>query len=311
MKRKLILIVAPPLVTLQDITGPWEVFCRAEQYQPGTYTVKLVSTEASTRVRTKFGLDIDCTTTIFDIREEADTILIGGSEEGVKGRVSKDFELWLHEMLPRTRRMGSVCTGAFYLAHIGLLEGRRATTHWRYLEQLSTHFPNLQVDAKPIYVRDDKFYTSAGITAGIDLAMHMVAEDCSFELAHMIARDLVVFVQRQADQPQLSRSLTQRLARHDAIRRLQLWAPDHLHRLQSVDDMARWTNMSQRNFARLFKQQTGVTPGAYLRQLRREAARCRASGDLPRQAVAEEVGFGSTRSLRRSLQFSLAADSKP
>lgn len=303
MSAKLILIVAPPLATLQDVTGPWEVFCRAAAYEPGSYEVSLVAADDDLLVRTKFGLPITCARSIHDVSGPIDTVVVAGSDRGVTGDIDPRFLAWLRDAATRTRRMASICTGAFYLARAGLLDGRRATSHWRYLPQLADAFPAITVEAEPIFVRDGEVYTSAGITAGIDLALALVESDHGHALSQAIARDLVLFVQRHADQPQLSTALAQRMADHDPIRALQRAAPDRLQALSTVEDMAAAVQMSPRTFARLFKRQTGVTPGLYLRRLRAEAARRRTlelSGNA--ETVAAQVGFGSTKSLQRSLR---------
>jgi transcriptional regulator GlxA family with amidase domain len=303
MSKRLVLIVAPPLATLQDVTGAWEVFCRAELYAPGTYDVALVSADAERVVQTKFGLKIICERSVHDFQGAIDTVLVTGSEQGVSGAADPAFLDWLKQAPRRTRRMGSICTGAFYLAHAGLLSGRRATSHWRQLQKLASEFSDVAVDPDPIFVRDENVYTSAGVTAGIDLSLALVEEDCGHAVSQAIARDLVLFLQRQGDQPQLSTALAQRMADSDPIRHLQRWAPDNLQALATVEDMAAFVHMSPRNFARLFKQQTGATPGHYIRQLRLEAARRRmqeVNGNS--ETVAAQAGFGSTRSLRRSLR---------
>jgi transcriptional regulator GlxA family with amidase domain len=305
VEKKRVLIVAPPLATLQDVTGPWEVFCRAEVYAPGTYETAIVSADRNKKVTTKFGLDILCEYSVHDFQDNLDTVLVAGSEQGVSGKAAPAFLDWLKNAVTRTRRMGSVCTGSFYLAHAGLLTGLRATSHWRYLQQLGKQFPDITIDPDPIFVRDGNIHTSAGIAAGIDLALALVEEDCGKDVSQQIARDLVIFVQRHADQAQLSWTLAQRMADHDPIRQLQKWAPDHLTSLHSVADMAAHVNMSARNFARLFKIQTGMAPGTYLRQLRAEAAQRRLQETARGlKKVASEVGFGSTKSLQRVRQDS-------
>jgi transcriptional regulator GlxA family with amidase domain len=303
MTPKTILIIAPARVTLQDVTGPWEVFCRAEEKRPGTYDVSIVSTSAQTKVDTKFGLGIVCQSSILDFDGPLDTVLLAGSEEGVAGEADPAFLDWLRDTASRTRRMGSICTGCFYLAYTGLLSGRHATSHWRYLQQLADTFPDIKVERDPIFVRDGNIYTSAGITAGIDLALALVEEDCGHAVSQAVARDLVVFMQRQGDQPQLSTALALRMADRDPIRYLQRWVPDNLQRVSRVEDMAAHVHMSPRNFSRLFKQQTGMTPGHYIRQLRVEAARRRVQEmQGHHDAVAAAVGFGSSKSLQRSLK---------
>jgi transcriptional regulator GlxA family with amidase domain len=308
MSRKIILIVAPPLVTLQDVTGPWEVFCRAETQRPDTYDVSVVTTGSQKKVDTKFGLGILCEQSIYDFPGKLDTVLIAGSEQGVSGEADPAFLDWLRDAATRTRRLGSICTGSFYLAHAGLLSGRQATSHWRYLQRLAETFPDISVQRDPIFVRDGDIYTSAGITAGIDLALALVEADCGHMVSRAVARDLVVFLQRQGDQSQLSTALALRMADRDPIRYLQQWVPDNLQSVTRVEDMAAYVHMSPRNFTRLFKQQTGMTPGQYIRQLRIEAARRRIQ-ELPgnQAAVAASVGFGSSRTLQRSLKHGARA----
>jgi transcriptional regulator GlxA family with amidase domain len=308
MSRKTILIIAPPRVTLQDVTGPWEVFCRAEAQRPGTYDVAVVSASAQKKVETKFGLGIVCERSVHDFNGPLDTVLVAGSEEGVSGEADSAFLDWLRDAETRTRRLGSICTGAFYLAHAGLLSGRQATSHWRYLQRLADGFPDISVQRDPIFVRDGHIYTSAGITAGIDLALALVEADCGHAVSQAVARDLVVFLQRQGDQPQLSTALALRMADRDPIRSLQQWMPDNLQSVARVEDMAAYAHMSPRNFTRLFKQQTGMTPGEYLRQMRIEAARRRIQ-ELPgnQEAVAASVGFGSSKTLQRSLKPAIRA----
>jgi transcriptional regulator GlxA family with amidase domain len=302
MTEQLVVIIAPPDVTLLDVTGPWEVFCRAALYAPGRYRVVVASTDEQPAVRTKFGLDITCHCPLADVDSAADTVLVAGSEHGVAGNIDPRFLEWLRRRHATSRRIGSVCTGAFYLAHAGLLNGRRATTHWRYLDALANQFKEVRVEPEPIFVRDGTVYTSAGITAGIDLALALVEEDCGTRIAQAVARDLVVFLQRQAGQPQLSASLAQRTADREPLRDLQRWLPDHLDEISSVADMAAAAHMSPRNFSRLFKREVGVTPAEYLRMLRAEAAQRRLQqGSGKKQQVAAQVGFGSSRSMQRLL----------
>jgi transcriptional regulator GlxA family with amidase domain len=306
MSERTIVIVAPPDVTLLDVTGPWEVFCRAALYVSGAYRVVVASTETQTIVRTKFGLGITCHCSLQDVDPDADTVLVAGSERGVLAQADPQFLDWLRRRYATCRRIGSVCTGAFYLAHAGLLSGRRATTHWRYLRQLSDQFDDVRVQAEPIFVRDGSVYTSAGITAGMDLALALVEEDCGAQVAQTVARDLVMFLQRQAGQPQLSTTLAQRVADREPLRELQRWLPDHLDHVSGIADMAAFVNMSPRNFARRFKDETGIAPGEYLRKLRAEAARRRLEqGSGKKLQVASQVGFGSARSLQRSLKTGL------
>lgn len=301
--ERLIVLIAPPRVTLLDITGPWEVFCRAALYSPGTYRVVVASTSAELTVPTKFGLPITCHTSLFDVKEPIDTVLIAGSDEGVNGDPSTELLDWLTSTARRARRTGAVCTGAFYLARAGLLDQHRATTHWRYADRLQSSFDRVAVDATPIFIRDGKIWTSAGITAGIDLALAMVEEDCGVRVAHDVARDLVVFLQRHANQAQTSASLSIPPAAAHSIRELQRWVPDNLARVRTVEDLADFVSLSTRHFSRVFREETGLSPAAWLRALRVEAAeRALLEGNSKQASVATNVGYTSTRSVRRLMR---------
>jgi transcriptional regulator GlxA family with amidase domain len=294
-----ILILAPPRATLLDVAGPWEVFSRSSQ--AGKYLVSVVSTTKSKSVTTKFGLDLLCTQSIHTIKGDIDTLLIAGLPDPLDNLPNAELTAWLRSVAPRVRRLASVCTGAFHLAHAGLLRNRRATTHWRYCEQLAARYPDIAVDPNPIYVRDGNVYTSAGITAGIDLALAMVEEDCGHRVALDVARDLVVYLRRPAGQSQFSAALSQQTATRHCLRELQGWIVDHLDQRLAVEELAELANMSPRNFARLFAREVGTTPAKFVERLRVEAARRRleeASDSV--DAVAAQVGFGSSQSMRRS-----------
>jgi transcriptional regulator GlxA family with amidase domain len=253
------------------------------------------------RVKTKFGLELVCTQVLRRVHHEVDTVLVAGSNNPVDGPAEPALLKWLREIAPRTRRMGSVCTGAFYLAQAGLLTGRRATTHWNYCERLSMQFPDIQVETEPIFVRDGNVYTSAGITAGIDLALALVEEDHGHKLAMEIARELVVFVRRSAGQSQFSATLAQQFADRAAIRELQSILVDRLDADLGVEEMAALVNMSPRNFARLFARETGTTPARYVERVRVEAARRRLlESEDGVETIAAQVGFGTSKSMRRA-----------
>jgi transcriptional regulator GlxA family with amidase domain len=298
-----VIIVAPPRVTLQDLTGPYEVFARAARRMPGAYALQVVSFGPGVRVRTKFGLQILCDVPLARTTFPLDTLIVAGSECAVDDPPQRRFLDWLRTASARARRTAAVCVGSFHLAQAGLLDGRRATTHWQYLERFRARFAGVLVEDRPIYTRDGNVYTSAGITAGIDLALALVEEDCGPEVAAAIAHELVVFLQRPADQPQLSAALALRLADRDPIRHLQGWVPEHLDQVRTVEDLARQVNMSLRNFSRLFRSSTGSTPAAWLRSLRVEVARRRLGESRDGVLrVAQRAGYGSERTMRRSLQ---------
>jgi transcriptional regulator GlxA family with amidase domain len=195
----------------------------------------------------------------------------------------------------------SVCTGAFLLARAGLLEGRRATTHWSGCDELRRRYPETVVDGQPIFVRDGDVWTSAGVTAGMDLALALVEDDLGPEVAREIARWLVVFLQRPGGQSQFSSHVTGAPAERRSLRDLQAWMADNLDGDLLVENLAERAYMSPRNFARAFRRETGLTPAAYVEALRVEEARRRLeSGTEPIEAVASLAGFGTPETMRRA-----------
>src|SRR5262249_28259101 len=180
---------------------------------------------------------------------------------------------WLKKKAAEVRRLGAVCVGAFLLAEAGLLNGRIATTHWRFGQEMASRFPRVHVQHTPLGVKDGNIYTSAGISAGIDLALAWVEEDCGAGLAHEAARELVLFLRRPGGQPQVSVSLASQASAMMSIRELQIWIAEHLQTRLSVEELANRMAMSVRNFERVFTREVGTTPSQYLLQTRVEAAR--------------------------------------
>jgi transcriptional regulator GlxA family with amidase domain len=197
----------------------------------------------------------------------------------------------------------SVCSGALVLAAAGLLDGRRATTHWETVDQLANRHPNVDVEPDQLYVRDGNVWTSAGVTAGIDLFLALVDADHGAELAHRIARDLVVFVRRPGGQSQFSAQLRTAPARSPAIAELQRWLPDHLDDDLTVPALARHVGLSQRQFARAFAAEVGTTPAVYVENLRLEAARrLLETSDLTVETIAKTVGMLLPETLYRAFR---------
>jgi transcriptional regulator GlxA family with amidase domain len=208
---------------------------------------------------------------------------------------------WLAKKAADVRRIGAVCVGAFLLAEAGLLNGRRATAHWRFGRELATRYPGVNVEHEPLWVKDGNIYTSAGFSAGIDLALAWVEEDCGAGLAHEAARELVLFLRRPGGQPQVSISLASQASEMLSIRELQIWIAEHLRSRLSVEDLAGRMAMSVRNFERVFTREVGTTPSQYVLQVRVEAARRqleRTNGGL--KQVASSAGFGSVDVMRRA-----------
>jgi transcriptional regulator GlxA family with amidase domain len=222
---------------------------------------------------------------------------------GLGSRSVRDAALsaWLEARAAEGRRIGAVCVGAFLLAEAGLLNGRRATAHWKFGRELAARHPRVRVERDPVWVKDGNIYTSAGFSAGIDLALAWVEEDCGAALAHEAARELVVFLRRPGGQPQVSVSLASQASEMTSLHELQLWVAENLHRKLSVDQLADRMGMSVRNFERVFTREVGTTPSQYLLQVRVEAARRhleRTEASL--KQVAAAAGFGNVDVMRRA-----------
>jgi transcriptional regulator GlxA family with amidase domain len=204
-------------------------------------------------------------------------------------------------MARHTRRLCSICTGAYLLASAGLLDGKRATTHWRHVESFARQHPRVLWDPNPIWVQDGRFYTSAGISAGMDLALALIEEDYGSALALAVARHMVIFLRRPGSQAQFSVALAAQAAERKSLQDLQVWIAENLAKDLSVEMLAERAAMSSRNFARVFARELGNTPARYVEQARVEAARTQlaASGDSVDQ-IASRCGFSSAEVLRRS-----------
>jgi transcriptional regulator GlxA family with amidase domain len=204
-------------------------------------------------------------------------------------------------MAGEARRVGAVCVGAFLLAEAGLLNGRRATAHWKFGRELAASYPDVRVEHDPLWVKDGNIYTSAGISAGIDLALAWVEEDCGAGLAHEAARELVLFLRRPGGQPQVSVSLAAQASEMSSMHELQIWIAEHVAARLSVEDLADRMAMSVRNFERVFTREVGATPSHYVLQARVEAARrLLERSERGLKEVATAVGFGSVDVMRRA-----------
>ena len=297
-----VLIVAFPGVQSLDVTGPLEVFATAEQLVEGSYDVEVVASEAGP-LRTESGLRILPERALSACGGPIDTLVVAGGVGTVDARRDERLIAWLREAATRSRRVTSVCTGAFLLARAGLLDGRRATTHWLFCAELARRHPEIQVEPDLIYVRDGNVITSAGVTAGIDLALALVEEDLGAEVALEVARLLVLFLKRPGGQAQFSAGLAAQAAEREPLRELQGWIADHLDADLSVPALADRALMSPRNFARAFRREVGMTPAAYVESLRVERARLvLEDGDHPVEEVARRCGFGTVETMRRAFR---------
>ncbi len=282
-----------------DVTGPYEVFAAAGA---GAYSIELVAPGAGS-VRAGSGLDLVATVALADITGPIDTFLVaGGDAPGVRA-VAGDARLLaeVRRVAARSERVASVCSGAFVLAAAGLLDGRRATTHWTACEELARRYPQISVDPDPIFVRDGAVATSAGVTAGIDLALAFVEEDCGHATAMAVARRLVVFLKRPGGQAQFSATLATQADDHDDLGELQVWIAEHLDEDLAVSRLADRVAMSPRHFARIFRAATGTTPARFVALARIEAARRRLEeSEVGVEAIAHECGFGTAETMRRA-----------
>ncbi|HEX7913412.1 MAG TPA: helix-turn-helix domain-containing protein [Paraburkholderia sp.] len=331
--RHIVFAVAPNLVLL-DACGPLEAFWRAEltiaaaagagkragsgdsgrpagsagtSAQPVAYRTTVASINGGA-LQTFPGLPV--VTERLDTLDDQpiDTLIVPGVPIDANCTLQPELVAWIRRNAPRARRVCSVCTGAFYLAAAGLLDGRRATTHWGEASQLARHFPKVQVDADPIFIRDagrgpseSVVWTSAGVTAGIDLALALIEEDVGHAVAMQAARRLVVFMKRPGGQSQFSAALAAQASADGPFEALHGWMAAHLRDDLSVERLAERTQMSPRTFARRYVDEVGRTPAKTVSALRIEAAsRALAESRRPLKRIALDCGFGSEQNLRRA-----------
>jgi transcriptional regulator GlxA family with amidase domain len=299
--RRVVVIVVPPVDEL-DLVGPLQLFKSVNRLAGRTiYTVEVVTHVDDLTVAGEGGVLSFVARQRFDEVDGAcDSVLLVC---GLGTRSVRDPKLsaWLQKRAVDVRRLGAVCVGSFLLAEAGLLNGRRATTHWKFGRELASRYPKVRVEHEPLWVRDGNIFTSAGISAGIDLALAWVEEDCGAALAHEAARELVLFLRRPGGQPQVSVSLASQASQMSSIRELQIWIAEHLDSKLSVEALADRMAMSVRNFERVFTREVGTTPSQYVLQMRVEAARRlldRTGGGL--KQVASGSGFGSVDVMRRA-----------
>ncbi len=291
-----------------DVTGPLEVFARTSRWlrdhrglRREAYSVELVAERAG-RVVMSNGLSLVATRGYGRVRA-ADTLLVAGGIGYSALLADQQLREWLLRMARRVERLGSICTGAMLFAGAGLLDGRCATTHWDYFQKLAALAPRTRIDRDAIFVRDGHLYTSAGVTAGMDMALAMVEEDWGKTTALAVAQELVMFLKRPGGQSQFSGYIDAQL-RDDLFGGLQLWIHEHLDADLSVEVLAARANMSARNFGRLFRRRLGSTPSQYVRRARLDEARrqIESGAKLRLKAVARRCGFADEQQLRRAFR---------
>ncbi|HUA74343.1 MAG TPA: GlxA family transcriptional regulator [Solirubrobacteraceae bacterium] len=303
--RQIVLALFPGVQSL-DVSGPVEVFAGAQRLlaaggDAGTAGYEIATLSADGRpLRSSSGLTLVPDASFAQAPREIDTLIVPGGD-GTRAAVRDERLLaWIAGASRSARRTASVCTGAFLLAEAGLLDGRRATTHWASAEALARRHPEVEVDADPIFVCDRGVWTSAGVTAGMDLALALVEEDHDRELALAIARHLVLFLRRPGNQSQFSATLATQQPRREPLREVQRSVVEDVAGEHSVEAMAARAHMSPRHFARAFRAETGITPARYVERVRLEAARrLLEDGSEPIATIAAGCGFGTAETMRR------------
>jgi transcriptional regulator GlxA family with amidase domain len=291
-----VVIAGPAPVQVLDVTGPLEVFSNAPDYE-----IQLASPSPERTLQTNRGVVLADATPIGEVQGPIDTLLIAGGPGAESGRYDPGFVAWIAQVAGQSRRVASICTGAFLLAEAGLLNGKQAVTHWQFCDRLAREYPNVVVRPEPIYLRDGSVYTSAGITAGIDLSLALVEEDHGHETALRIARFLVMFLVRPGGQEQFSHMLSHQAFTSQPLRELQVWMLEHIREDLTVESLAERMGMSARHFTRVCLRETGMNPGQFVDRMRVEAARqVIDSSARGLKEIADSCGFMSADAMRRA-----------
>ncbi|WNO07597.1 GlxA family transcriptional regulator [Teredinibacter sp. KSP-S5-2] len=302
MKTKSIVIAAVQGVQLLDVSGPLDVFAEANiQAKYQAYRL-LIASHGPEPVRSSSGVRLIPDLTFSSKDEESiDTLLVAGCPNAEKINENNALTDWLSEQIPKTKRYGSVCTGAFFLAATGLLNGRRVTTHWAHAEQLAEQYPELIVEKDAIYISDGPSRTAAGVTAGLDLALSLVEEDLGNEIAKRVASQLVMFFKRPGGQIQFSRNREAVPAGRSALQELQRWIAANPNLDHTISSLAQRLNLSRRHFSRMFRDEVGITPANWIKEARIEAARrLLEQGNFAPKQIAALCGFANSDTLRRA-----------
>ncbi|WP_456622039.1 MULTISPECIES: GlxA family transcriptional regulator [unclassified Bradyrhizobium] len=283
-----------PCFQMLDLAGPAGAFEAANgELGSPAYRIHILAADAGAVTNT---LGMATAAASLDDAVLDTLVVIGGPEQHLSaGALSR-----IVDASNRCRRVASVCTGAFTLAAAGLLDGRRATTHWRYAARLQRDYPSIRVEADRIYCRDGNIWTSAGITAGIDLSLALIEEDHGFDIAKSVAQHLVVYHRRHGGQSQFAAAVD--LApTNNRISAAIGYARDHIAEALTLEDLAEAVGMSRRQFSRAFRAQTGTTPARVVERLRADMARGRIESTTePVERIAEAVGFGDAENMRRA-----------
>ena len=288
---------------LLDITGPLQILAAVNDEQPGAYEIAIAAREKG-ELKTSSGIRLVADASYVkppkNFLSNIDTLMVAGGEGTEAATRDRELIAAIRTTAPKARRVASVCSGAFLLAIAGLLKNKRATTHWNVAHLLARNFPDTKVDPDAIFIRDGKIWSSAGITAGMDLALALVREDFGDEMALKIARRHVMFLMRPGGQSQFSAHLAPEAYPQARLTSLLRWIPENISADLDIAALAARANMSERSFARIFKQETGETPAHYVERMRLDGARRLLAGSaLPVASVASRSGFGSEERMRR------------
>lgn len=300
MPAPIVAFVAFPGMQVLDVAGPHEVFAGVNQLRGrSVYDVRVVSEEGGT-VASESGLAVQ-TTPWSTLPPRVHTLIVPGGPATRRMDAVSPVVQWVARVAPTAQRVATVCSGAFVAAHAGLLDGHRVTTHWRYADRLQRAHPALRVDPDPIYINEGRLWTSAGVTAGIDLALAMVEADHGADAAQQIARSLVMFLRRPGGQSQFATPTWTEPATDPPVRAAQQHIDASPGADLSLAALAGRAGLSARHFARLFTAQVGTSPARYVERVRIEAARRRLERDsATTDVIAKECGFGTAETLRRA-----------
>lgn len=306
MKTHRVTIFTYPDAQTLDVTGPLEVFARSSRWlkdnghcRGDAYKIELVAPLAGP-VMMSSGLQLVSERSYRDV-DATDTLIVSGGLGYAASVRDPDLIEWLKRMGARSERIVSICTGAFILARAGLLDGCTATTHWNYCDELSRKYPSVKVRPDDLFVRQGKIYTSAGVTAGMDLALALIEEDWGREVALAVAQELVIFMKRPGGQSQFSNILAAQHYSAERFKELLVWIQTHPGESMEVERLADKIGMSPRNFARMFTREIGETPGKYVQRARVEAARRDLEDSrYDMERIASRCGFRSAEVMRRN-----------
>jgi transcriptional regulator GlxA family with amidase domain len=304
---KRIAMLAYPGVQMLDVMGPLEVFARTSRWlrdekgrSDDAYTVEILGL-ARGPFRASSGLRLYADRAFHETGRGIDTLLVAGGAGTRRHLTRPELIRWLARQPRQVRRLASVCTGAFFLAEAGLLDGRRATTHWAACGELARLYPRVLVEPDRLYVREGSIYTAAGVTAGLDLSLALVEEDHGREVALAVARALVMYLKRPGGQAQFSAQLAEQIAEREPLRELQAYIAEHPRADLSTEALARRLGMSPRNFARVFRREVGTTPARFVNAVRVEMARRRLEESSSGvEEICAQCGLGAPESMRRA-----------